>query len=434
MDEYTLISFIGKGRIKDGKDGEYETTTYQFPDTGKEWTTSLFVEAILKTEYHIVKKVILVGTITSSWDLLIIDRDNDNNADFYLKLNNECNKSGISEESRKELKSRLQEWYNIPFEIIVHTAKLYKDTIADILFRYEKIPELLEDNTHILFDITHGFRSMPLLVYQSLQLNLQKRINRKVELLYAELSYGDGKISPVHDLSEYWEYYEISSAKNLFEEKLDGRLLADKLEQPWKSGANFLRTLSNIVECNFSLQIPEALKQLKNALKDFDKTEHPKWIATVKKELEKMYKKLCVKGDEKYPDAKTILEYSKILHEKSLITQEVIALQVVVETAIAEKIDPDKKGDYGWFNGYYDAEKKMKIEGIGDKKLRELYKKSKTLGPYLGKLESLRNQIAHGGGKDRKKKLPHQKNIDGILKPIDKAIQELFNLLDQEDN
>jgi hypothetical protein len=49
----------------------------------------------------------------------------------------------------------------------------------------------------------------------------------------------------------------------------------------------------------------------------------------------------------------------------------------------------------------------------------------------LGQLERLRNQIAHGGGKDKKGNYPHQANNSGILKAIDRAIPRLFELLDE---
>jgi len=437
MDGYTLISFIGKGHLKDGKDGEYETTTYQFPDTGKKYETSLFVEAILKTEYRPIKKVILVGTVTSSWDLLVVDRDNPEkpeNGHLYLTINEECNNEGLSRKSKEELESKLPGWYNnIPFVIIDHVKEISRDTIVDIFKKYEKIPGLLADNTNILFDITHGFRSMPLLVYQSLQL---KQFDRKVELIYGEM--GKGEISPVHDLSKYWEYNEINSAKRLFDEKLDGRLLADKIRNDWESGAKFLDRLTEIVEYNFTLEITEALKQLKNALKDFNGDEKQEWgVSDVKDTLDKMYNKLSVKGDEKYPVAKTVWEYSKILREKNLTTQAVIALQVAVETAIAEKFapgQPDKIGNYEWFNGSHGSKTKKRVKPVGDKKLSAICeeKENKELAISLRKLEGFRNRIAHGGGQDTQGNFPSRANAKGILEPIDDAIQKLFTILDQE--
>jgi len=414
------------------KEGGYRETTYKFPDTGRENTTTLFLNAIFEEEYRPIKQVILVGTRTSSWDMFIADPNN--NEDLFLKIHEDCRnkEKGIDADSIIVLEKKLSEWHNnIPFKIIVHTNEINQENVEKIFSAYGEIPKLLASDTGILFDISHGFRSMPLLVFQSLQLNASKIFGRRVELIYGEY-IEDEKISYVRDLSKYWEYYEIGSAIKLFEEKLDGKILAEKIMPFWESGAKFLIRLSEIVECNFSLQIPEALKQLKNAIVAYTESGNQQWVTDVKDMLVKIYNDLSVEKGEEYPVARTIWKYSNILREKKLITQAVIALHVVVETIIAEKFAPDqpeKIGDYRWFNGYYDEQKKRKIEGVGEKKLRQICKKNKQLGITISKLEGFRNRIAHGGGKDKKGNYPHQANTKGILEPIDNAIRELFTVL-----
>jgi len=59
-----------------------------------------------------------------------------------------------------------------------------------------------------------------------------------------------------------------------------------------------------------------------------------------------------------------------------------------------------------------------------------MYKKNHKLGISLGQLEGIRNRIAHGGGKDKKGNFLHRTSINGVLKSIDNAIQELFGILD----
>jgi len=416
MDEYTLISFIGKS--------DYRLTQYQFPGDDATYETSVFVTAILKSKYRTFKKVILVGTFTSNWDFLV---DKDKNADFYQKLNNECNSTGISEESKKELESILEELYNIPFEIIDHVKKISSDTIEDIFKRYKKIPELLADNTHILLDITHALRSMPLLVYQSLQLNvnLQNIFDRKIQIIYGELK--EKEISPVHDLSKYWEYYEISSAVKLFDEKLDGKLLAQKIEQYWEDGAKFLFLLCEIVECNFSLRVHNAVKQLKSVIDEYEKTEskNPDWVTDVKNKLKVIYEKLNVGANEKCRVAKTVWEYSKLLHDKKLYTQAIIAKQVAIETAMTEKIDRTKIGDYEWFRSdKTNKSNKTPIELL--KGIRDSYNELKP----LEQLQETRNYIAHGGSISDQGHVILMANVEKTLNTADKAIQDFFTMLD----
>ena len=486
----------------------YRKTTYQFPDKVKECTTSLFLKAIIETEYwQPIKKVILIGTTSSSWNVLV--PDGVENTDLGVKIIDECEKNAFCDESKKELETKLSEWYNnIKFEIAIHTNEVNEANVGMVFNKYMDIPGMLEPETDILFDITHGFRSMPLLIFQSLQLNSSLIKGRKVELVYGEY-IKDKEISYVRDLTKYWDYYEISSAIKLFDEKWDGKILAEKIKPYWESGSKFLLRFTEIVECNFSLQIPEALKQLKNALTDYKETNEHQWVTDVWKRLDNIYKELNQKDSEKYPVAKTVWEYSKLLRDKKMITQAVIALQVVPETAIAEKYNPSKIGDFGWFNGYFDEKKSMKIEGVGDKKLKqkdsENYPVAKTVWEYskllrkknlitqaiialqvvtetaiaekydptkigdyswfrgyfnvkhsikfkgkgetkldnickknyemkssLNKLEDQRNQIAHGGWKDKKGKYPNQTDIKLTLQTIDNYIKEFLIALDEE--
>ena len=421
MNGYTLISCIGTGMYKDG----YQKTIYRFSN-GKEHKTSLFLEAIIKTRYRQIKKVILVGTKTSSWHKLIVDQGE--NEALFKKLCGECEnkKKGISEDSKNNLESKLQEFYNnIPFKIIAHTDKLDQENVESVFSDYGKIYDYLEPNTDILFDISHGFRSMPLLVFQSLQLNAMKIYRRRVELIYGEYIQ-DEDVSYVRDLSKYWDYYEISSAIRLFKEKLDGKLLANKVKPFWEDGANILDRLSEIVECNYSLQIPETLDKLKDALDNFDNPEKLRWLTDVKGMLAEIYERLRIKRqNEKYPVAKIVWEFSKLLHNRDLITQAVIAKQVTAETAMTEKLDPSKIGDYDWFRSNNPSFLGLKENGY--QQLRGIRQNNQKL-KILGHLEYLRNQVAHGGKKKEKENY-NQEYIKRKLMPIDNAIRELFTVL-----
>jgi len=412
MNGYTLISCVGTGMYKDG----YQKTIYRFSG-GKEYKTSLFLEAILKTRYRQIKKVILVGTKTSGWHKLLTDPSGDEA--LIAKTSKECEnkQTGISNESIKKLELRLQESYsNVPFKIIAHTDKLDQENVESVFSDYGKISDYLEPDTDILFDISHGFRSMPLLVFQSLQLNAMKIYSRRVELIYGEY-IPDENVSYVRDLSKYWDYYEISAAIRQFKEKFDGKLLAEKTKKHWESGAKIITRLSEIVECNYSLQVPEALDQLKSALDNFSNPEKLRWVTDVKGILADIFQRVKIrKQNEKYPVAKVVWEFSKLLYDKDLITQAVIAKQVAVETAITEKIDPSKIGNYEWYrnNGFV----QIRTIGRNNQNLKQLLK-----------LEYLRNQIAHGGKDKRKIIYLHQEHIKNKLKQYDTAIKEFFTVL-----
>ena len=112
--------------------------------------------------------------------------------------------------------------------------------------------------------------------------------------------------------------------------------------------------------------------------------------------------------------------YSQLLEEKGLITQAVIALQVCAETAIVQKYASDAYiGDYDWWKDYgRDLYKKL----IKDNRLYDLYQ-----------LENLRNEIAHGGARDKEtKKYPSPESYPRIVKKGSAAVVTLFKILKEE--
>jgi CRISPR-associated DxTHG motif protein len=380
-----------------------------------------------------------VGTRTSSWDALIPE-DGSADEDFRLweALQKECEKKpdsgkdecaqdpGISEAHRAELEQKLPGWYGgLPFEVRTHTPRLSADTAMEI---FEVYSSLVKDAAPpILLDITHGFRSMPMLMYQALQFDDSRLTGDDVEIIYGEYISGE-TVSCVRNLSGFWKLSKIAQARRLFENKLNGKPLAAEIRPYWEDGAKCLDRLTEVVECNYSLQIPEVLKQINNARKNFDTAAAKPWVVDIHKDLAAISNRLTVK-DEKYPVSKTVLEYAKLLEEKRLITQAVIALQSVVETAVAERKDPSKIGDYGWFHGYYGKGSDNFIKGEGRNSLNRLIKCTRNLAP-LRDLEDLRNNIAHGGSKDKKTgDYPHQASIPGVLKKAHEAIAALFKAL-----
>jgi CRISPR-associated Csx2 family protein len=402
------------------KGNGYEKTTYQFAN-GQTCETSLLLKAVLEAGPWQIRKIILVGTLTSSWDALI-PGDGNADADLWLTIKDECKtEAGISEESRAKLEQKLPQWYNLPVVLKIHTAKLDAADAEQVFSVYSTIAEEIAPDTDILFDITHGFRSMPILIYQALQLDAINTPNRDINLIYGE--YVDGKTrSIVRDLSKYWDFYEITLAKKLFDSRFDGALLAEKMRPLWESGAKCVERFSKIIECNYALQVPESLRQLKNALGKFDHANSPRWLIDVKNDLERIYKRLNVDEDVRFPLGKTLRQYSKLLEEKGLITQAVIALQIAIETVVTEKCGASEYiGDYQWWQDY------------GKIYFSSIRKKDNAMSASLKAVENLRNQIAHGGAKDRNTgEFPHITSLAMLLKKGNAAADTFFALLDDE--
>ncbi len=407
--EYTLISSLGTGMYK--KEGGYRKTIYVFEES-KEIESHLFLNAVLKSQLWNVKKIILIGTRTSSWDILI---DETKYEDLWLDVKDQCETDGITDETLIQLQSMMAEEKKIEITLKVHSAKLDDDSVEEIFNVYNTIESDIKPKTKVLFDITHGFRSMPVLIYQALQFAAANRIFENVELIYGEF-IDQQKKSFVRNLSKYWEITEITKAVNEFEAKLDGRYLAEKIKTYWERGSKVLLRFSEIVSLNFSLQIYDMLKQLKNSLND-DLTEAPLWVQSVKKELSVIYNRL-----NKNTVSSVLFEYALFLEEKRLYTQAVIALQVCVETIAAEHngLNYEQFGDYDWMQNY-GKDTLYKLKGMLTKNTRAA----------INDIEFFRNQIAHGGAKDKKTgNFPNAANLKNILAGGKKAIGELMEAVE----
>jgi CRISPR-associated Csx2 family protein len=414
---YTLISFIGTGQYnKKGEHEGYKTTEYQFPN-GKTYKTSLFLEALFLAEYKPIKKIILIGTRTSNWDALLADMQSNpggkpaDHTDLWERLVEECESeaaAGITEESCRLLEKALTEKTGVPVVIKYHTPEIDAATIPEIFPVYSSLVKELAENTDILLDITHGFRSMPLLVYQALQFGLAGDSLRKVELIYGEIRRNAA--SPARDLSEYWRLSEISAAKNLFFRKFDGARLAPFLHDAWGEGENLINRFSAIVECNLSLDMPRWIQDAKRALSRPLKGTEPDWIL----ELRNFLKEEVIKKVERPLNSDMLRAFSRLLEEQGLRIQAIITLQAALEARTVEYY-----GSAGEIGDYDAWQEKYRSEYLS--KRREL-----SQGRTLGTLEWVRNSIAHGGYKDNQGKAFTSQEIGNALKNSKNAVHEYF--------
>lgn len=98
----TLISFVGTGLQSRNGDG-YENANYVFPDS-KKIETHIFLNALLEAKYRDFEKIILVGTQTSGWDMLVEDDE-----DLWLKVRDAKEKKLISGEIISEIEKHVSQ-------------------------------------------------------------------------------------------------------------------------------------------------------------------------------------------------------------------------------------------------------------------------------------------------------------------------------------
>ena len=412
---YTLITSVGTGMYNKEKNKEtgYSETDYFFNET-QHFKTRLFMEALLKGKYRNIDQLIVIGTETSSWDALVKAEDEElteKDAELWEELKEASTekdgiKKGITESLRIELETYLERRFGIPVTIKVHTPLVDQDHVRELFECYSSIYPIIKENNDVLFDMTHGFRSMPMLFYQAMQYHFSDDTERKIELVYGEF----GKKAYVRNLSEYWRYSQISAALHVFIKKLDGFTLAKLIESEWPKGADAIKALSDVVQANFALHLPDVIKKIRSALKHLPKGS-PVWIEKIKAPLQE------VKDLEDHRSlARTLYNYSAYLYGHDLKTQAVITLQNTVETAIAEKFgDADCIGDYMWWQNH------------GKTYLNKAVKRAKIY-PELENLGHRRNNVAHGGAKDIAGKLP---SVADIPKAYEEGKRVVAILLDK---
>ncbi len=407
----TLISMIGTGMYVE-KDSGYRTTKYEFRD-GNTFETHLFLEALLQNNLgQNIDKIIIVGTITSDWGALIANYNE--YTELSLKLLE--NKKIISKETFSELEATLSKMYKKDVQIFYHTDEIDSETTEEIFNVYKEISKSIPQGSKILFDITHGFRSMPILLYQTLQYAFQNEFSDSLSIIYGEYIPTE-KISKVRDLSGYLEYAEIASGFKLFNERFDGRILAEKLKPYWEDGAKWLKRFTSLVQTNYFIQIFEVQSNLNNVLIKKLPENLPSWVEDVREQLIILNKRLIIKDK-----SKLLFEFSKILAEKKLYTQAIIALQVSVEAKGVEMFgDWDKLGDYDYYKQTIRNEFKDFLKNGFEQKHGQ---KAKT---RIYELEGVRNQVAHGGAKNKNTGgSPQAENIAKQYDSFAKTVELLF--------
>ena len=387
---YTLITSIGTGMYKtesnNTKEG-YQETEYVFTNNIKESVskrTKLFVEAVLESKLYDISTVVLIGTRTSSWGALI-DKNLDKDLWDELKPQavGEQHQTVVVQESdlADRIKKHIEKRWNVPFILRIHTDEIDENTSEQIFKIYSDLaPEIIKDND-ILFDITHGFRSMPILLYQALQHSLTYDFAKKnVEIIYGEFK-GNNKPASVRNLSNYWKYSQITDALKVFQNKLDGARLAELISDELPDVAKTINQITDIAQTNYSLHIKKEIESIKaNLEKWFEKYTGNSLYISIKEVL----KSFIPLWDQR--KSKTIFNYAVFLKGKNLRSQSVIALEIAVETLITEVFGTeDDIGDYSWW----------KTQGTlyRDK----LFNDEKW--EMLGLLNDARNRIAHGGSK-----------------------------------
>jgi CRISPR-associated Csx2 family protein len=373
-----LISFLGTGSVdQDSKKErrEYRTVKYEIDDKIYEES---FVTKVLDTHYNI-DKILYIGTLRSMWEEVYrtyIGEDGEF-ADNYLELHDvvpQFNKdSKVLENADKILKHFALQKKLIP---ILIQYGLNKEELDFNIQQVLKIEELINDGDEVYLDITHSFRSLPLLIMNVL--NYLKDVSKK-NFEIKGISYGmldimreNNYIAPIVQLDVISELHENIKAANTFTEKADGFELAKLLETKNKDLSILIKNFSTALSLNYSHEIK---KQYERILKfDFSKLD-----STERLIAEKAFQDFKNSFDTSKKNSLFQLDLAKWYFSKRMFGVSYLTLTESIITYAAEKINFDKSSD----------------EEVRNQAKRDLYKIDRELSKLYKTVNKIRKNVAH---------------------------------------
>ncbi len=231
---HTLITFLGKV-------GNYQPTTYRFPD-GETATTRYFGLALRRKLQ--ADRLVMFGTSGSAWDVICLDDDGAALAGEALDAVEQVESAVQANRVTKELLDPLAEpisrrlGFDVQFRVIG-----YADQIQEQLELLQAMTTEVKTGDRVSLDITHSFRHLPMLALLS-ALHLREARQVTVEgLYYGAFEMKHEGIAPVMNLAGLLRIADWVGALKTFDKDGDYGAFADLMEQDGVSThqANYLR-------------------------------------------------------------------------------------------------------------------------------------------------------------------------------------------------
>lgn len=314
---------------------------------------------------------------------------------------------------------------------------------------FEKCAEVVEQGDEILLDITHAFRSLPLIVF-----GVAAYLRRTKNVTIHRIVYGayeardDQNRAPIFDLTPLLDLLDWLSGAEAFIRRSDATLLAERLEEIhtglWKAHAshnlpqhlqNTAKSLRQFSQALHLSRPRDVMREGAQLLTKLDKaqSEVEQWakpfgviLEQVRREVEKL-----AYGHHDHLDAKNLRKQAELIRylaQKGLLVQALTLAREWVVNWVAFQ-----RGESDWLN----RDKRVELEkGLGAAAARAQGKQeevpawldqlpqSQEVGRLWSELGDLRNDVAHCG----MKKQPA--SITSIKKKAQEILQRLQTLLE----
>jgi CRISPR-associated Csx2 family protein len=206
----TLISFLGKSQL-DTQQG-YRTARYRFPD-GSERETAYFGLAL--AEHLRAQRLILIGTASSMWDLLVENVVGDAaQEELRIELIDAVRQQEVSESLLQRLAPAFEQRLGRPVRALVIPHSI---DFAEQQRLLERLADELARGERIALDVTHGFRHLAMLGLTAARYLSHARAVDLGGLYYGALDMTAAGVTPVIELSGLAHAQEWAEALAAYE-------------------------------------------------------------------------------------------------------------------------------------------------------------------------------------------------------------------------
>lgn len=279
----------------------------------------------------------------------------------------------------------------------------------------------------ILLDITHAFRSIPLLIFIVAAYLRQVKIIELEHIIYGAFEARDEEKNetPIFDLTPFVELLDWMNAVNVFQNYGDARPIASLNVDNEMKGT--LNSLSDALLTNRTLEAQSAAMTF-NGL-TFDKTQQPPFRMLVE-QLKQSYSQMAVNEPEDNPKESRKKQYQQI--KWYMDNQHYLqAITLMREWLISYKCMQDENGH--WLS----SEKRKKAEkALGKRIHTQTSQLTAGLAPIVEdnelielfeKCGKIRNDIAHCGMQNQ----PRPQTATEAITGINELFQKFENFVDK---
>lgn len=229
-----VISFLGTGGYQDKTTmarSEYRVADYQVDDS-EIYSTEFVSDALMK--HYKADKIICIGTMKSMWDVMydkfVKDKTDEVWESIYQSVHYKWNSKTNIEEAGV-IKDAFERSCVHPVFVKYGLSNEENEyNVAQIL----SIDKLLDDGDKLYVDITHGFRSLPLILTNVVNY-LSRHSNKNIHL--EQISYGmlevsgeNKGITPIIDLNIVKDLQQTVKAAHEFKEYGEGYIYSEILK------------------------------------------------------------------------------------------------------------------------------------------------------------------------------------------------------------